>query len=404
MKRLVQVDPFAPVGINRIFEAGSGLSVGPNGIYLSMSGQPNSGSKFEIEPWNEIVKLPSEEWLIKKILPSQGLAVGFGRPNSFKSFVAIDIGLSVALGKSWGGHKVKQGSVLYIAAEGANGVRKRIKALKEKIDPALEVPFSLISAAPNFGTGPEDLNLLVKVINNSQLKPSLIIIDTLSQSLGGADENGSGMVTFVRNATALSRLCNALVLVVHHSGLDNEKRLRGHSSLHGAVDAQILCETTNVPFQARLTLQKVKDDASNIRFLAHLSRVVLGVDEDGDEISTLVVDNVETSDVSIQSTPKSKDIPKQQRLLTEVVLHAIEEEGISFRPFGFDGPSVDGVAEAKARRRYYDRLAEQASPDEDPDRLASRQQKAFSRAINSMANAKRIVTGVYNGERHLWFP
>jgi hypothetical protein len=174
--------------------------------------------------------------------------------------------------------------------------------------------------------------------------------------------------------------------------------------LHGAVDAQILCETTNVPFQASLTLQKVKDDASNIRFLAHLSRVALGVDEDGDEISTLVVDNVETSDVSIQSTPKSKDIPKQQRLLTEVVLHAIEEEGISFRPFGVDGPTVDGVTEAKARRRYYDRLAEQAAPDEDPDRLASRQQKAFSRAINSMADAKRIVTGMYNGERHLWFP
>lgn len=404
MTRLVQVDPFAPVGINRIFEAGSGLPVGPSDIYLSMSDLVNSGPKFVIEPWSEIVKLPPESWLIKKILPSQGLAVIFGRPNSFKSFVAIDIGLSVALGKLWGGHKVQQGNVLYIAAEGASGVRKRIKALKQKIDPEVEVPFSLISAAPNFGTGLEDLNALVKVIENSQLKPSLTIFDTASQSIGGADENGSGMVNFVRNTTALSRHFETLVLVVHHSGLENEKRLRGHSSLHGAVDAQILCETTNVPFQASLTLQKVKDDASNIRFLAHLSRVALGVDEDGDEISTLVVDNVETSDVSIQSTPKSKDIPKQQRLLTEVVLHAIEEEGISFRPFGVDGPTVDGVTEAKARRRYYDRLAEQAAPDEKPGRLAGRQQKAFSRAINSMADAKRIVTGMYNGERHLWFP
>jgi len=404
MKRLVQVDPFSPVGINRIFEAGSGLSVGPNGIYLSMSGQANSVSKFVIEPWNEIIKLLSEEWLIKRLLPCQGLAVIFGKPGSFKSFVALDVALSVALGRSWAGRKVRQGGALYIAAEGAGGLKKRISALKEKQALSNEVPFGLISAAPNFGVGTDDLNALIQVVSKLQSLPKIIVLDTLSQSLGGADENGAGMINFVKNATALSIILKTLVLIVHHSGLGDEKRLRGHSSLHAGVDAQILCERNNIPFQTVLSVQKVKDETSDTNFLVHLTREVLGVDEDGDEISTLVIENVEETDGSNQSVPKSKDIPKQQRLLTEVILHAIEEVGISFRPFGVDGPIVDGVAEAKARRRYYDRLAEQAAPDEDPDRLASRQQKAFSRAINAMANAKRIVTGIYNGERHLWFP
>jgi hypothetical protein len=229
-------------------------------------------------------------------------------------------------------------------------------------------------------------------------------LDTLSQSLGGADENGAGMINFVKNATALGRHLKTLVLAVHHSGLGDEKRLRGHSSLHGAVDAQILCEKTNIPFQAALTLQKVKDETSNTNFLVHLTRDVLGIDEDGDDISTLVVENVEETELSNQATPKTRDIPKQQRLLTEVVLHAIDEVGESFRPFGFEGPLIRGVSETTARQRYYQRLAERAEPNEDSEKVAARQRKAFNRAVKSMADAKRLVTGNHNGVRFLWFP
>jgi hypothetical protein len=65
---------------------------------------------------------------------------------------------------------------------------------------------------------------------------------------------------------------------------------------------------------------------------------------------------------------------------------------------------VRGVSETTARQRYYQRLAEQADPNEDPVKVAARQRKAFSRAINSMADAKRLVTGNHNGVRFLWFP
>ena len=39
-----------------------------------------------------------------------------------------------------------------------------------------------------------------------------------------------------------------------------------------------------------LTLQKLKDDASDVRLSARMSRIVIGYDEDGEEISTLVVE------------------------------------------------------------------------------------------------------------------
>jgi hypothetical protein len=42
-----------------------------------------------------------------------------------------------------------------------------------------------------------------------------------------------------------------------------------------------------------LTLKKLKDDEHGVKFTAHLARVLIGHDEDGDEISTLIVDKIE---------------------------------------------------------------------------------------------------------------
>ena len=124
----------------------------------------------------------------------------------------------------------------------------------------------------------------------------MIVLDTLAQTIGAGDENGAGMTAFVANAGELAGRFNALVLIVHHTGLGDDKRMRGHSSLNGALDAQILCERVDGDLAATLTLQKLKDDASDVGCSARLSRVVIALDEDGDEISTLVVDAIEDAE------------------------------------------------------------------------------------------------------------
>ncbi len=360
--------------------------------------------KFPVERWGDILFDGREEWAIKRLLPRVGLAAIFGRPASFKSFVASHVALCVALGWDWAGRRVNQTSVVYIASEAAAGLRKR-KAGFQIAHPALpqDVPLSLVPAAPNLGSEKGDLPALIQSIEAAGVTPGVVVLDTLAASLGSGDENGSGMVSFVGNAGALAQHFQCLVIIVHHTGLADDKRMRGHSSLLGALDAAILCERVDGDLASTLTLTKIKDDASDVKLLARLSRVVIAHDEEGDEISTLVVDTVEDIETT-GSAPRPKPVPASQRLLMACVVDAIEEAGESFRPFGASGPLVRGVADSIVRERLYQRIAETSDPSEDMDKVAERQRKAFNRSLADALKAERVMAVERGGRRFVWLP
>ncbi|MEJ0095434.1 MAG: AAA family ATPase [Methylocella sp.] len=366
-------------------------------------GAPMSPSrlKFILEPFDAIRFDISEEWFVKKLIPRQGVAVIYGKSQSFKSFVALDLAMSIALGRDWAGRRVEQAPVVYIAAEGAAGLRKRIAGFK-KANPGIlptAIPFSMIAAAPNLGGEKGDLERLVADIESAGVSPGLITIDTLAQSLGGGEENGSGMVQLLSNATALANYFKALVLITHHVGLADDQRMRGHSSLIGGIDAQLLCERAEKELWTTLTLQKLKDEDTNIRLEAKLSRIVIGRDSDGDDISTLVVDRLDdTETAKVRDT--SKAISPAQRLLMDVTYIALDEAGKDIRPFN-DGPTVRAVNDEEIRKRLYARIAEQAGPD-DPEKLKERQRKSFNRSIEDMLKRKILVARQAEGQRFIW--
>jgi len=73
----------------------------------------------------ELVSSPPE-WIIKDILPTESLSVLFGESGTGKSFLALDLCLSIARGSEWHGHHVdRAGAVIYICGEGASGVKRR---------------------------------------------------------------------------------------------------------------------------------------------------------------------------------------------------------------------------------------------------------------------------------------
>ena len=102
----------------------------PNGHDESnppLRGEPiESGTrKFKVERWSEIGFDLNTEWLIKGVLPKQGVGLIYGKSQSFKSFVAMHMALCVTLGRFWACKRVEKTPVAYIAAEGAHGLRKR---------------------------------------------------------------------------------------------------------------------------------------------------------------------------------------------------------------------------------------------------------------------------------------
>jgi hypothetical protein len=367
------------------------------------STRTNGATRFTPQPWSQIAFDGKEEWTVKRILPRVGLAAIFGKPGSFKSFIVAHIGLSVALGWDWAGRRVHRAPVIYVAAEAAAGLRKR-KAGFQIAHPSLgdDVPFLMVPTAPNLGAEKGDLAALVTAIEAAGVSPGVIVLDTLAATLAGNDENGSGMTAFVANAGALAEKFKCLVLVVHHTGLGDDRRMRGHSSLLGALDAAILCERVESDLAATLTLSKIKDDSSDVRLVARLERVVIGHDEDGDEISTLVVNSVEDAEAAV-NRPRAKLIPPSQRLLMACVVDAIEQDGESFKPFS-DGPVVRGVADGAVRKLYFTRIAERADSDEDQDKLFDRQRKGFKRSIEAAIKSRAVIAIERKGERFLWLP
>jgi hypothetical protein len=253
--------------------------------------------------------------------------------------------------------------------------------------------------------GAGDLRALIGSIEASDVRPGAIAIDTVAQSIGAGDENNTGMVQFAANITALANHFECLVAAVHHVGLGDEKRLRGHSSFLGALDVSILSERKEGALSATLTVMKLKDEESSQKFTVHLARVVICKDSDGEDVSTLIVESVEPGATEGAKAPRTKSIPRAQRLLITMVEQAIGEDETAkmIRPFA-DGPHVKAVPDEAVRRRYYVRLAENAKPGEDPQKLADRQRQAFYRAINDALKALILMASERDGTRFLWLP
>jgi hypothetical protein len=269
-----------------------------------------SQKHFELIPFDRITFDGAEEWLVKGLLPRRGVGAFFGAKSAFKSFAAQDVAMHVACGRNWAVRRVTQAPVVYIAAEGAGGFRKRKAGFELHHAEHLPetVPFHLIAAAPNLGQGTADLDALSDAVAKAGVKPGLIVIDTLAQTLGSGEENGAGMVQLIANATALSQQFSCFVLLVHHAGLTETDRLRGHSSLGCALDALVFFEPKEGALAARLTVQKLKEEADrNVALDLELLRVVIAKDCDGDEISTLIVDSVREGKADEPAAKKTID-------------------------------------------------------------------------------------------------
>jgi hypothetical protein len=195
-------------------------------------------------------------------LPAGVLALLYGKEASGKSFLALDFGLSVAAGMDWHGRKVKQGPVVYVAAEGNTGIYARAEAWSEAHGVELGgLPFYVI-------TQPVDMKTVTELVRDIRaVCPNAvqITIDTLARNFGGMDENSTkDMSAFVHRVDELrAAFPGATVLVVHHSGKDQSRGDRGSTALRGAVDTSLWLDRTEKADKRtdRLTLRckKQKD-------------------------------------------------------------------------------------------------------------------------------------------------
>jgi hypothetical protein len=85
--------------------------------------------------------LPDPQPVIDGVLYLDSLAWLHGKPGHGKSFVALDWAACVAAGLPWQGCETRQGTVLYVIAEGVSGLRQRVRAWEEHAGQHMDVIF-----------------------------------------------------------------------------------------------------------------------------------------------------------------------------------------------------------------------------------------------------------------------
>src|SRR4029077_17636631 len=78
--------------------------------------------KFRPVRFKDIRLKTDRPYLVKGIIPREGLVVVWGPPKCGKSFWTFDVAMHVALGWEYRGKRVQPGTVCYIACEGERGL------------------------------------------------------------------------------------------------------------------------------------------------------------------------------------------------------------------------------------------------------------------------------------------
>lgn len=241
---------------------------------------PADYAGFELLDRNQIYDLPDPTWLIEGMLIENGLAIVAGPPGCGKSFITIGMALSIAskLPQWFGRNIVRSGPVLYISAEGVGDLKYRMQAWEKATGVKTEdTPFYLVRQTINFMAEPDIDRLLITVQRMVTLTgetPALIVVDTVSRVLPGADENlQKDMTRFVRACDILRETFNTSVMGVHHTSKGGE--LRGSTVIPGAGDFIGMVHRESGEEVGTIFAQKIKAAPDGWTMPFRLSRIAL---------------------------------------------------------------------------------------------------------------------------------
>ncbi|HMF21359.1 MAG TPA: AAA family ATPase, partial [Pseudolabrys sp.] len=166
-----------------------------NGRALAPSGGKNALVAFPLQAFENVrLQTESRNYLVKGLLANTGLAVIWGPPKCGKSFWAADLGMHIALGWNYRGHKVQQATVVYVALEGRQSFPARVEAFRRhhNVDNA---PFYLLTASLDLVAKSGQLIAAIKDQLGENL-PGALFLDTLNRSLVGSESKDEDMARF----------------------------------------------------------------------------------------------------------------------------------------------------------------------------------------------------------------
>ena len=363
---------------------------------------------------------PLKSWLIKRLIPAVGYGLLSGQWGAGKTFVVFDLAAALVTGQPFIGHAIKRTcGVLLIAAEGADEVRLRLDAVvREKCGGMPRAPFRWYEAAPlllHKGSAEMLITMARQADESLQqefgLPLGLIVIDTIAACAGYAkagDENDPATGQAVMNVLKVAaQELNCFVLGVDHFGKSLEAGTRGASSKEAAADLVLAClgdkELSGSVVNTRLAVRKNRGGRQGEEFPFALRSVEASEpDEDGESVSTMVVDwtHAGADSTYTQSDPWAAARRQDQRTavlrLKRIIMELLADRGVEL-PIPPDGPTAWMIDREAVRERFYSRTPADGT-------LAQKgefRRKRFNRAIDWAEDQQLIAIEEVGGVTYL---
>ncbi|HEY8066611.1 MAG TPA: AAA family ATPase [Methylosinus sp.] len=350
-------------------------------------------SKFKAVRWTELdLPGPEHEWLVKGVITRGERTMMVGASQSGKSFLAIDLAMSIVRGVSWFGAKVRRGGVVYQAGEGGRGIKKRLRAyrLEHDLETNAELPFVLLPAQVDLYAGDDATNALIAETKHwgatFDCPLELVVIDTLSTATPGADENSSKDVgPVLARCERIAQECACAVMLVHHMNSGGQKP-RGHTSILANLDSVLKVEKLeemDVDRRAirEIELAKQKDGESGRKWRFVLPAVEIGKDAEGEALTSCVVrlPNIEGEPgETSKPTDAGQRLTPQCEVFLRAIYKALSEHGEE-APAALDLPAGTHVVRWKQLGEVFAGMAFDGADEDDPKKRANALSQAMKR-------------------------
>lgn len=268
-----EADPFTPEEVRTTVESAYKTAQNGAGAYAATGAAEafagavtpamaeQSRSKWHFETAEEMEVDEPVEWLIPGLLPAKSTVMMAGESGSFKSYLALEMGMAVATGRETFRSVPAPGPVVYAVMEGRRsirGPRRRAWCLKHGIDPKSVKDFR-VGRGPML-INPTEVQEWGDAIKREVGKPSLIILDTTVKIAAGLELNDGRDATKVTMfADSLVEAFGCTVMLLHHVGKDASRGAMGSAYLKSNVDSLILINRKGKHRVVEVTVDKHKD-------------------------------------------------------------------------------------------------------------------------------------------------
>jgi AAA domain len=279
--------------------------------------------------FDDVENYAKKNWLMKGVIAKGETSMWIAPPGKLKSALMTDVAIHLASGADWRGYQSKETcGVVYFALERADLVKRRLTAHRRR-DDLTGLPIAVAGGVLNLMYLPT-VALIVETVRAGEAKfgcsVGFVVFDTLAKGIaaGGGDENqAKDLGAALANLRRVQDQTGAHIAVISHTGKDEKRGARGSNSQDGDVDVMVQISGDSVKV-ATVTKANDQEEGALTKFKGEI--VILGKDEDGDDITTMII----STDPCESASGKSKEntpLTSNQRRAMDLLYAAINDAG-----------------------------------------------------------------------------